>query len=115
MTDDQSHEDCMRMRRIGIVSAEPDAIVTVEHVSCMRHPEQVGAISLETIWHVEAGPDEPPQYERGTIMLTIGEALGLANRLQRAVNATLSVHEPPADPALELSRLTVSDSREAGN
>jgi hypothetical protein len=102
---DEHADNCVHARRIGTVYAAPDGSVSVEHVACSQHPTYEGAIGLRVICHPETGPDEAPEHRECAVLLGLGEALALANRLQRAVDVVLGYGEEPESNDLALARI----------
>jgi hypothetical protein len=99
MTDKPEHN--MHWRSVGRIHAQPRFALAVHHLTCGDcDPTDPGLIGLTV---VEDVADDSPQFT--TVMLSLGAALALANRIERAVNLASASAEGPPNADRELALL----------
>jgi hypothetical protein len=134
--EEPQHIDCLRNRLIGTIAMPGSYEIQVLHVTCVHEPTAFGGIGLHVARDFSADPDDssdeaaeeaddPPDEAAGeaagegpdesspkgiSVLLTIGSALVLANRIQAAVNAALAVGEEPIDADRAIAQMLASDT-----
>jgi hypothetical protein len=99
MAEEQDHSDCLRMRQMGTVQSlfDPNTFVRMHHISYSHDPHDVGVVGLQLLHRYEEDEDGE-LCDHGSIVLGIGEALGLANRLVRTCDVAMAVNEGAEEP-----------------
>jgi hypothetical protein len=131
--EEPQHIDCLRNRLIGTIAMPGSYEIQVLHVTCVHEPTAFGGIGLHVARDFSAdpddssdeaadeAPDDSPDEAAGegpdessqkgiSVLLTIGSALVLANRIQAAVNAALAVGEEPIDEDRAIAQMLASDT-----